>query len=88
MAHRGWTLPVKGKGVILVAFYVGAVVRYFSCGSTMASNPQVMSVFLDSFNEPQIYLCIVGRQKVVFFSRAGMECMCFFGNWLLVLFWV
>lgn len=45
-------MQVKGKVVILVAFYVGAAVRYFSLGSTMASNPQVMSVFLGPFNEP------------------------------------
>lgn len=88
MAHRGWTVQVKGKVVILVAFYVGAAVRYFSLGSTMASNPQVMSVFLGPFNEPQIYLRTAGRQKVDFFSRAGLECLFFFGNWLLILFWV
>lgn len=54
MAHRDWTLQVKGKGAILVAFDVGAAVRYFSCGSTMASNLQVMSIFPGPFNEPQI----------------------------------
>lgn len=54
-----------------MAFYVGAAVRYVSCGSTMASNPQVMCIFRGPFNEPQIYLCIVGRQKVDFFQGLG-----------------
>lgn len=70
-----------------MAFHVGAAVSYFSCGSTMAGDPQVTSAFVGPFNEPQIYLCIVGRQKGDFFQRLGWSACVFFGNWLLVLFW-
>lgn len=37
----------------------------------MTSNPQVTAVALGPFNQPQMYPCIVGSQKLYIFQGLG-----------------